>query len=266
MKQLFVLFPILQTLFAKSLSAEKSKKSSTLLRKSQNLGWSHFVRLMSVKKEEERNFYLIECAENSWSVRELDRQINSCLYERLALSKDKKTVKMLVDKGQIIIKPEDMIKDPYVLEFLGLDESHTYSESDLETAIIDNLEKFLLEMGKGFMFVARQQRISAGTDHFYADLVFYNRLLRCFVIIDLKIGKITHQDIGQMQMYVNWYDREVKQKDEKPTIGLILCKEKHDIVVRYTLPENNNQIFAKEYQLYLPQKKELQKLLAQYLK
>jgi len=229
------------------------------------LSWSHFVRLLSVKDEDGRNFYLIESAENNWSVRELDRQINSSLFERLLLSKDKKGVKDLAEKGQIIKNVEDVLKDPYILEFLGLEESPKYSESDLEAAIINNLEKFLLELGKGFSFVARQQRFSSGTDHFYIDLVFYNRLLKCFVLIDLKIGKITHQDIGQMQMYVNYYDRELKVKDENSTVGMILCKEKNDFVIEYTLPEDNNRIFAKEYQLYLPQKEELKKLLQKYL-
>ncbi len=261
--------PIRQTSSAESQNAisqtlsAKFKIPRNLL---QTLSWSHFVRLLSIKDTYERNFYLIETSQNTWSVRELDRQINSCLFERLALSKTKHTTRALTGKGQIIEKPEDLVKDPYVLEFLGLEERPAYTEKDLETAIIDNLEKFLLEMGKGFTFVARQQRISAGSDHFYIDLVLYNRILRSFVLIDLKIGKVTHQDLGQMQMYVNWYDRKVKREDERETIGIILCKEKHDIVVKYTLPEANKQIFAKEYRLYLPKKKALRKLLGHYLK
>ncbi len=258
MKQFYSLFPILQTVSANS---KLSKVQSVVAQ----LSWSHFVRLLSVKNEDERNFYLIETAENNWSVRELDRQINSSLFERLLLSKDKKGVKSLSEKGQIIENINDALKDPYVLEFLGLEESFKYSESDLETAIINNLEKFLLELGKGFSFVARQQRFTSGTEHLRIDLVFYNRLLKCFVLFDLKIGKITHGDIGQMQMYINYYDREIKLEEENPTIGILLCKEKDDFVIEYTLPEDNNQIFAKEYQLYLPNKEELKNLLKKYL-
>ncbi|MCF8356030.1 MAG: PDDEXK nuclease domain-containing protein [Melioribacteraceae bacterium] len=229
------------------------------------LTWTHFVRLLSVKNEDERNFYLIETAENNWSVRELNRQINSSLFDRLLLSKDKNDVKTLAEKGQIVENINDALKDPYVLEFLGLEESSKYSESELEAAIINNIEKFLLELGKGFSFVARQQRFSSGVDHFRIDLVFYNRLLKCFVLIDTKIGKITHGDIGQMQMYINYYDREIALEEENPTIGILLCKEKDDFVIEYTLPEDNNQIFAKEYKLYLPKKEELKKLLKKYL-
>lgn len=231
----------------------------------ESLSWSHFVRLLSVKEESERNFYLIESLENNWSVRELNRQINSCIYERLILSTDKQKVKELWTKWQIVEKTEDILKDPYILEFLWLEEKTSYSENQLESAIINNLEKFLLEFGKWFAFVARQQRFTAWTDHFYIDLVFYNRLLQCFVLVDLKIWKITHGDIGQMQMYVNYYDREIKKDFENKTIWILLCKEKHDLVVEYTLPEDNNQIFAKEYKLYLPKKEELQKLLEGYL-
>ena len=248
----------LQTLSAKS---ELSKVQLVIAK----LSWTHFVRLLRVKDADERNFYLIETAENNWSVRELDRQINSSLFERLLLSKDKPAVKKLAEKGQIIEHIDDVLKEPYILEFLGLEESHRYSESDLESAIIDNLGKFLLELGKGFLFVARQKRFSDGTDYYYIDLVFYNRLLKCFVLFDLKIGKITHKDIGQMQMYVNYYDREIKTTEENPTAGIILCKEKRDFVIKYTLPENNKQIFAKEYRLFLPQKEELKKLLRKFL-
>ncbi len=244
-----------------SAKSELSKLQSSLAK----LSWSHFVRLLSVKNEDERNFYLIETAENNWSVRELNRQINSSLFERLLLSKDKKGVKELSKKGQIVENISDALRDPYVLEFLGLEESTKYSENDLEAAIINNLEKFLLELGKGFSFVARQQRLTSGTDHFRIDLVFYNRLLKSFVLFDLKIGKITHGDIGQMQMYINYYDREIKLENENPTIGILLCKEKDDFVIEYTLPKENNQIFAKEYQLYLPNKDELKKLLQKYL-
>lgn len=235
------------------------KKSSTVSRK---LSWSHYVYLLSISNTEERKFYEIECSENNWSLRELDRQFNSSLYERIALSRNKKGVKLLGQKGQIVEKPEDVLKDPYVLEFLGLDENHKYNESEMEEAIITNIQKFLLELGKGFSFVSRQKRFSFGPDHFFIDLVFYNRILKCFVLIDLKIGKLKHQNIGQMQMYVNIYDREVRKSEENPTVGLILCKEKNEIIVEYTLPKNNNQIFARKYQLYLPTKKELQKEIA----
>lgn len=216
---------------------------------------------MKINNDDERNFYEIETANNYWSVRELQRQYNSSLYERLALSKDKRTVKLLSKKGQIITKPIDMIKEPYVLEFLELKEETVYTESQLETAIIDRLENFLLELGKGFLFQSRQERINLNGKNFYIDLVFYNRLLKCFVLIDLKIGELTHEDIGQMQMYVNYYDREVKAKDENKTVGLILCKQTNRAVVEYTLPEDNDQIFTREYKLYLPSKKELVKLL-----
>ncbi len=237
-------------------------KSSTALTK---LSWSHLLRLSSIKDSSEREFYSIEAIENNWSVRELDRQVNSSLYERLSLSRDKKKVRELATKGQKIQEPVDALKDPYVLEFLNLKEDHRYSESDLESAIISNLQMFLLELGKGFSFIARQKRISISTDHFYIDLVFYNRLLQCFLLIDLKIGKITHQDLGQMQMYVNYYDREIKNENENSTVGMILCKENSNFVVKYTLPKDNNQIFAKEYKLYLPKKQELKKILSKYV-
>jgi len=183
------------------------------------------------------------------------------LYERLALSKNKKQVKQLATKGQLIEKPEDVLKSPYVLEFLGLDAKAAYSETDLESAIINKIEHFLLEMGKGFLFGGRQVRFSFDGEDFFVDLVLYNRLLQCFVLVDLKIGKLKHQDIGQMQMYVNYYDRHIKQKFEKPTIGIIICKDKSDAVVEITLPKNNKSIFAKEYKLYLPSKTDLKKLL-----
>ncbi len=233
------------------------KISQTASRKSFSLSWSHYVRLMSIKNSKERNFYEIESEKNNWSVRELCRQFDSSLYERLALSRDKKGIEKLAKQGQVVEKPEDLFKEPYVLEFLGLEGGYNYSENDLESALIDNLERFLLELGKGFSFVSRQRRITSGAKHFYIDLVFYNRLLKCFVLIDLKIGELKHQDIGQMQMYVNYFDREIKEKDENKTIGIVLCKENDHFVVEYTLPKNNNQIFTKQYQLYLPKKEEL---------
>lgn len=225
------------------------------------LSWSHYVLLLTIKNPDERKFYEIEATQAGWSQPELKRQVASCLYERLALSKDKSGVRQLADKGQIIGKPEDVLKEPYVLEFLGLDEKAGYSESDMETAIIDQLEHFLLELGKGFLFEARQKRFTFDEDHFFVDLVFYNRLLRCYVIIDLKLDKLSHQDLGQMQMYVNYFDRFVKTPDENPTIGILLCKRKKDAIVELTLPADAN-IHAREYQLYLPSKEVLrQKLL-----
>ena len=216
---------------------------------------------MRIKKQAERRFYELESSNNNWGVRELKRQFDSSLYERLVLSRDKEGVKRLSEKGQILNAPKDAIKDPYILEFLGLEEQERYSESDLEKAIIDKIEHFLLELGKGFAFVARQKRISFDERHFYIDLVFYNRFLRCFLLIDLKIGDLKHQDIGQLQMYVNYYDREVKLEEENNTIGLILCKEKSELLVEYTLPKSNSQIFASRYETVLPSKKELQLLL-----
>jgi predicted nuclease of restriction endonuclease-like (RecB) superfamily len=225
------------------------------------LSWSHYVFLMKINKEEERNFYEIESAQNKWSTRELLRQFNSSFYERLAISKNKKAVRVLSKKGQIIAKPIDMLKEPVVLEFLEMKKKSKYTESDLETAIIDKLGNFLIELGKGFLFQNRQQRLSFNGKNFYIDLVFYNRLLKSFVLIDLKIGELTHQDIGQMQMYVNYYDREIKRRNENKTVGIILCKQTNRAVIEYTLPKDNKHIFAREYKLYLPSKKQLQKLL-----
>ncbi len=216
---------------------------------------------MRIDNVEERNFYEIETAQNSWSLRELQRQFNTSLYERLALSRNKNEVKKLSEKGLIIDKAQDSLKDPYVLEFLGLPEETKYSETELEQKLIDKLEHFLLELGKGYTFVGRQVRFTFDDKHFRVDLVFYNRLLQCFVLIDLKIGEITHQDLGQMQMYVNYYDRFVKLDTEDKTIGIILCKKKNDTLVEITLPENNEQIFASKYLTVLPSKKELKKLI-----
>ena len=226
-----------------------------------SLSWTHYLLLMRIDNEEERRFYEIEAASQNWSVRELERQFNSSLYERLVLSRDKKKIRNLSRKGHILTTPQDAIKEPYVLEFLGLKEESAYSETELETAIINKIEHFLLELGKGFLFVGRQKRFTFDEEHFFVDLVFYNRLLRCFVLIDLKIGKLKHQDIGQMQMYVNYYDRMMKSPDENSTIGIILCKEAKKAVVEFTLPKDNEQIFARKYQLYLPSKEELKKQL-----
>lgn len=224
------------------------------------LSWSHYLFLMRMDPAV-RQFYEIESRTNNWTLRELERQFNSSLYERLAMSRDKKKVLQLATRGQIIEKPEDALKDPYVLEFTGLPELPTYTESQLEQRLIDHLQEFLLEMGKGFTFVGRQARISDNEDHYFIDLVFYNRLLRCFVLVDLKRGKLKHQDIGQMQMYVNYYDRNVKLPDENPTIGILLCADKSDFVVEYALPKGNRQIFARQYKTVLPSKAALKRLV-----
>ena len=245
------------------ITYREKTKSQSLISQSSNsldlfdLSWTHYLMLIRIDDELKRSFYEIETKKESWSVRELKRQMDSALFERLALSKDKDKVFELAQKGQLLTKAEDVVKDPYILEFLGLEEKSEYSETEFEQAIIDNLQKFLLELGKGFTFVARQKRISFDERHFYIDLVFYNRLLKSFVIIDLKKGDLKHQDIGQMQMYVNYYDREVKTEDENRTIGIILCMDKSDILVKFTLPEENDQIFASKYKLYLPTKEEL---------
>ena len=256
---------ISETLFRKFIK----EKSDTLFRISGEdvpftLSWSHYLQLMRIRNLDERRFYEIEATKSAWSLRTLQRQYNSSLYERLALSRDKDRVMRLAQEGNVIEKPADIVKQPTVLEFLGLEESEKFSETNLESAIIDKLQKFLLELGKGYLFEARQKRFSYDEENFYVDLVFYNRLLRCYVLIDLKIDKLTHQDLGQMQMYVNYFDRYQKLPDENPTIGILLCREKNDAVVRMTLPENSN-IFAAEYSLYLPNKKLLQKKLEEWI-
>lgn len=226
-----------------------------------NLSWSHYLKLMRINDVNERKFYEIESFKNNWSLRELQRQYDSALYTRLSLSKNKEEIIQLSEKGQIFEKAKDLIKDPYILEFLGLQEQSNYSENDLESGLIDKLEHFLLELGNGFTFVARQNRITFDEKHFKIDLVFYNRILKCFVLIDLKIGELKHQDIGQMQMYVNFYDREVKLNDENKTIGIILCQDKSEALVRYTLPEDNEQIFASKYFTVLPSKEDFINIL-----
>ena len=254
---------IRQTVSVESIAStrEMAAPSLTDLAGRFPLGWSHYVTLLSVTNPDARRFYELEAADNGWSVRELKRQLDSALYERLALSRDKDEVRRLAREGQVVEKASDLIKDPVVLEFLGLEEKPAYSESDLETAIIDRLQQFLLELGKGFLFEARQKRFSFDDSHFFVDLVFYNRLLRCYVLIDLKPGKLTHQDLGQMQMYVNYFDRYVKTDDELPTVGILLCDRKKDAIVELTLPEDAN-IYASKYQLYLPSKQELAEQLA----
>lgn len=227
------------------------------------LSWTHYRLLLRVEKPTARAFYEVESVNARWSTRELDRQISSLLFERLALSRDKKGVMKLANKGHEVSTPTDLVKDPYVLEFTGLRQDERFLESDLEKALIGKLQQFLLELGKGFAFMGRQQRITLDGDHFYVDLVFYNRLTRSFVLIDIKAGKLTHQDLGQMQMYVNFYQREMTASGENPPIGIVLCADKSEAVVRYTLPEGNARIFASKYKLYLPTEKELARELQQ---
>ena len=228
------------------------------------LSWSHYLVLMRIENIEARSFYEIEATQQQWSVKQLSRQVGSSLYERLALSRDKEEVMRLAREGQTVEKPDDIIKNPLTLEFLGLKPDAAYTESKLEKAIIEKMQQFLLEMGKGFLFEARQKRFTFDEQHFYVDLVFYNRLLQCYVLIDLKTGKLTHQDLGQMQMYVNYYDRHVKQDFEKPTIGILLCEEKNDALVELTLPKEAN-IYASQYSLYLPDKTLIQAKLKQWI-
>ena len=221
------------------------------------LTWSHYLELIKIDDEDKRNFYMHECINSSWNVRELQRQRETLLYERIIISKDKNKVKELPSKGNKIYENKDIIKDPFVLEFLDIKENTNYLESDLEKNILNHLKEFLLELGKGFTYVGNQVRITLDTEHFYPDLVFYNRILKCFVIIDLKIGKVTHKDIGQMQMYVNYYDRDIKSNDENRTIGILLSTDKNETIVKYTLPEDNKTIFSSEFRLTIPTEQEL---------
>jgi predicted nuclease of restriction endonuclease-like (RecB) superfamily len=234
------------------------EKSETLSRKLSlspfTLSWSHYILLTNIENSIERKFYAIESERENWSLRELKRQYESALFERLALSRNKSKVKELSKKGHVIEKPSDAVKDPYILEFLNLQEKDYYSENDLEQAIINKLELFLQELGKGFLFVDRQKRIKVDDDDYMIDLVFYHRILRCFVLIDLKIGTLQHKDLGQMQMYVNYYDEELKAPEENKTIGIILCRNKKESTIRYTLGKNNKQIFASKYKMYFPEK------------
>ncbi len=222
------------------------------------LAWTHYRALLKVARREVRDFYEIEAVKNAWSARQLERQIASLLYERLAKSRDKQGVLALASEGLEPVQAADLIKDPYVLEFLGLPESPRLTESRLEEALISQLQNFLLELGSGFAFVGRQLRLTLDGDHFYPDLIFYHVRLKCYVIIDLKVGKLDHADLGQMQLYVNWYDSEAASDGDNPTIGLILCTEKNDAVVRYVLADKSRQVFASRYQLYLPTEAELQ--------
>ena len=228
------------------------------------LSWSHYLILMRVENPDARSLYEIECVQQQWSKRQLSRQVGSCLYERLALSRDKDEVMRLAKEGQTIEKPSDVIKSPLTLEFLGLKPDAAYSESKLENAIISKMQQFLLELGKGFLFEARQKRFTFDEDNYYVDLVFYNRLLQCYVLIDLKTDKLSHQDLGQMQMYVNYYDRFVKQDFEKPTIGILLCESKNDALVELTLPKDSH-VYASAYQLYLPDKALLQAKVKEWI-
>ena len=253
----------LNTKISQSLTGVSENQKAQSLISFFKLTWSHYSFLMRIDDDKERRFYEIESEKYNWSVRELKRQYDSALYTRLALSRDAAGVLKLSEQGQIIEKPKDLIKDPYILEFLGLPELHQYSESELEEEIINKLEHFLLELGHGFTFVARQNRITFDDKHFRIDLVFYNRILKCFVLIDLKIGELKHQDLGQMQMYVNYYDREMRLEDENKTIGIVLCQNKSDLVVEYTLPENNEQIFASKYKTILPSREDLIQLISE---
>lgn len=221
------------------------------------LSWTHYRMLMRVENEQARQFYLDECVKSVWSTRQLERQINSFFYERLLSSQNKGEVAAEIQSLAPAKTPEDIIRDPYVLEFLGLEPNASFFESDLEQALIEHLQKFLLELGRGFSFVARQKRFTFDGRNFYIDIVFYNYLLKCFVLIDLKLGDLTHQDLGQMQMYVNYYTREMMNNGDNPPIGIVLCADKSDTVVKYTLPEQNTQIFASKYKLYLPSEDEL---------
>ena len=221
------------------------------------LNWSQYRRLIQIEDPDKREYYELESVNGGWTARETERQINSMLYERLLLSNEKEKVLAVARNQRIPESPTEVIKDPMVLEFLGLERKAAYYEKDLESAIISHIAEFLLEMGKGFSFVARQKRILLEDDEFFADLVFYNRLLRCFVVVELKTGKLTHQDLGQLQMYVNYYDRCEKQEDENPTIGILLCSDKNDTVVKMALPEENSTILASKYQLYLPTTEQL---------
>jgi len=237
-RQFYRTFPIANTLYSQ-------------------LSWSQYKLLLRIDDNNKREFYIAECIKNLWTVRQLERQINSNLYERLLISSDKESVLQIARGEKKPVEAKDIIKDPTILEFLGLKKEASYYEEDLEQSIISHLQEFLLEIGNGFSFVARQKRINLDGDDFFIDLVFYNRLLLCFVIIEIKTHKITHQDLGQLQMYVNYYDRVEKLPNENPTIGILLCADKNDAVVRFSLPKNEKNIVATKYKLYLPSEKQL---------
>lgn len=241
----------------------KYNKSETL---SHQLGWSHYFELLKIEDDIERSFYEKQGVKEHWSVRELKRQKNSALFERIALSRNKKGVLQLAQKGQTIKEAEDIVRDPYVLEFLGISENEQYSEKELEQKIIDNLQHFLLELGKGFAFVGRQFRISLNNKHYYIDLVFYHRILKCFVLIDLKIGEVTHNDIGQMNLYLNYFKSEEMVKGDNEPLGIILTKEKEKVFIKYALGGISNKLFVSKYKLYLPDKKLLEEEVQKILK
>ena len=242
MRKFYIYFPNPQTLSAK-------------------LSWSHYLELIRISRDDERNFYLNEIANANWSVRELRTQKDKMLYDRLLVSPNKKKLKLLPKKGLIINKPDDIVKSPYVFEFLGLKENKNYLETDLEKALLSHLTEFLLELGRGFAFIGNQQRIKIGAEYYYPDLIFYNRLAKCFVIIDLKIGKLTHQDIGQMQMYVNYFKKTQMIDGENEPIGILLCADKDNTVVEMTLGDEIKNIYASKYLTYLPSKEELIKII-----
>lgn len=237
-KKFYLEFPIVHTLYAQ-------------------LNWSQYKWLLDIADKDKREYYILETINNCWTARQMKRQINSMLYERLLLSNDKESVLAMARKEKKPEKPQEIVKDPMVLEFLGLEKKAHYYESDLETELINHLQEFILELGNGFTFVARQKRILLEDDEFFIDLVFYNRLARRFVIFELKTGEVTHQDLGQLQMYVNYYDRTEKLPEENPTIGILLCTAKNDTLVKMTLPSDNNTIVASKYQLYLPTEQQL---------
>ena len=238
---------------------DQSENSSISAAVRHQLSWTHYKLLIRVSNETARNWYMNEAADCGWSTRQLERQINSLYYERLLASKDKKAVRKEADENikSLKVQPNDVLKDPYILEFLNLNPDLKYLEKELEQGLLDKIQQFLLELGKGFSFVARQQRVSTETSEFYIDLVFYNYLLKCFVLIDLKTGKLAHQDIGQMDMYVRLYEDKIKPKEDNPTIGLILCTEKEETVVKYSVLSESKQLFASKYLLYLPSEEEL---------
>lgn len=269
MRQFFIVYADRDMSIRQTPSSELTSKEDIIWQKPSvkshdfTLSWSHYLILMRIENPAERSFYEIEAKNENWSEKHLKRQYHSSLYERLALSRKKEEVMKLAKEGHTVVKPEDILKNPLCLEFLGMEEKDSYTESDLEHAIISKLQQFLLELGKGFLFEARQKRFTFDEDHYFVDLVFYNRLLQCYVLIDLKVEKLTHQDLGQMQMYVNYYDRYEIREFEKPTIGILLCKKKSTAMVELTLPEDAH-IYASEYTLYLPDKQLLQQKLTEW--
>ncbi len=259
MRQFYSLFPISHAVRGKSdnslINNTKTHYLQSILR--QELSWTHYRLLLKVTDETERMFYMNEAANSNWTTRQLERQINTELFKIITASKNKEEILRLANTGITVSKPKDIIKDPLVLEFTGFKLNTKIYETDLEQALIDKLQDFLLELGKGFSFIARQQRISHENDHYFIDLVFYNYLLKCFVLIDLKVGKLTFQDIGQIDSYVRLYEEKIRQQNDNPTIGLILCAEKNETTIKYSLLNDNKQIFASKYQFYFPTEKEL---------